>query len=84
MFLVLFGLGVFGGLAVIPYSFALNRNNLAQAKLSQPVLVLIAFAQTAVLMAVAVGVGLLAAKPVGLDASYIPGGARQERSQERL
>jgi hypothetical protein len=84
MFLVLFGLGVFGGLAVIPYSFAINRDKVSQAKLSQPVLALIAFAQTAVLMAVEVGVGLLAAKPVGLDAPYIRGRRSQERSQERL
>lgn len=71
MFFVLFGLALFGGLAILPYSFSLNRDKLSQAKLPQPVLALISFLQTAVLMALAVGVGLLAAKPVGLGAPYI-------------
>lgn len=72
-FFVLFGLALVGALAILPYSFSLNREKLAQAKLPQPVLALISFAQTAVLMAIAVAVGLLAAEPAGLGAPIIQG-----------
>jgi hypothetical protein len=70
-FLVLLGLGLFGGLAIIPYLFSLNRDKMAQAKLPLPVLALIGFLQTALLTALAVGVGLLAAQPIGLGAPLI-------------
>jgi Type II CAAX prenyl endopeptidase Rce1-like len=71
VFFVLFGLSLFGAIGILPYSFALNREKLSQAKLPQPVLALIAFLQTAVLMVLAIGVGLLAAQSVGLGAPYI-------------
>jgi hypothetical protein len=67
----LFGLGLFGALAVLPYSFSLSRDKLSQAKLPLPVLELISFLQTALLIAVAVSVGMLAAKPIGLGAPLI-------------
>jgi hypothetical protein len=70
-FFVLFGLGLFGALTVLPYSFSLSRDKLSQAKLPLPVLALISFLQTALLIAVAVSVGLLAAKPIGLGAPLI-------------
>ncbi len=69
--LFLLGLALVGDLAVLPYSFNLMQENLSKAKLPRPVLALISFFQTAVLMAIAVFVGLLAARPVGLDAPYI-------------
>ncbi len=71
VFFVLLGLAVFGGIAILPYSFNLNKDKLALAKLTPPVLALIGFAQTAILMAIATGVGLLAAGPIGLGAPYI-------------
>jgi hypothetical protein len=68
---VLLGLSLVGGIAILPYSFGLAGNRLSQAKLPQPVLALISLLQTALLMALAVGVGLLAARPVGLGAPFI-------------
>jgi hypothetical protein len=71
LFFVLFGLGLFGALAVIPYSFNLNPDQLAKAKLPRPVLVLLSLVQSAVLLGVATGVGLLAARATGLDIPYL-------------
>ena len=71
MFFVLFGLAFLGAIAILPYSFALNSDKLSQAKLPKPVLALISLLQTALLMALAVGVGLVAAQPIGLGAPYI-------------
>lgn len=70
-FFVIFGLGLLGAVAILPYSFALAGDKLSQVKLSRPVLALISFVQTALLIALATGIGLLAAKPVGLSAPYI-------------
>lgn len=70
-FFVLFGLGMFGTLAVIPYAFSLNRDKMSQVKQPLPVLALVSFLQTALLMALAIGVGLLAAGAVDLGAPYI-------------
>jgi len=70
-FLVLFGLALLGTLAVLPYSLALSGDKLPQGKLPRPVMLLISVLQTAILMAIAIGVGLLAARPVGLGAPYL-------------
>ena len=70
-FFVLFGLGLFGTLAVIPYAFSLNRDKLSQVNKPLPVLALVSVLQTALLMALAVGVGLLAAQAVGMGAPRI-------------
>jgi hypothetical protein len=71
VFFVLLGLAVFGGIAIIPYSFNLNKDKVALAKVTPRVLALISFVQTAILMAIAAGVGLLAAGPIGLGAPYL-------------
>jgi Type II CAAX prenyl endopeptidase Rce1-like len=70
-FFVMLGLGLLGAAAILPYSFALAGDKLSQAKLSMPVLALISFLQTALLIAIATGMGLLAAQPVGLGAPCI-------------
>ena len=70
-FFVILGLGLLGAAAILPYSFALAGDKLSQAKLPLPVLALISFLQTALLIAIATGIGLLAAQPVGLSAPYI-------------
>ncbi len=70
-FFVILGLGLLGAVAILPYSFALAGDKLSQAKMSLPILMLISFLQTAILIAIATGIGLLAAKPVGLGAPYI-------------
>lgn len=72
-FFVISGLGLFGTAAILPYGFALagDKIKIALVKFSMPVLVLISFLQTAVLIILATGIGLLAAKHVGLGAPYI-------------
>jgi membrane protease YdiL (CAAX protease family) len=71
VFLVLLGLALWGAMAVLPYSLKLNGDRLAQVKVPRPVLLLASFLQTALLMAVATAVGLLAGGAVGLGAPYI-------------
>ncbi len=71
LFFVLLGLALFGAVAIIPYSFNLSAGRLAQAKLSRPVLALLSLVQSTVLMAIATGLGLLAARATGLDVPYL-------------
>ena len=70
-FIVLFVAGVFGALAVMPYAMSLNQAQVAKAPLSRPVLYLISVVQSAILIAIAAGFGLLAANAVGLHTPYI-------------
>lgn len=72
-FFVISGLGLLGALAILPYAFALagDKIKIALVKFSMPVLVLVSFLQTAVLIVLATGIGLLAAKHAGLGAPYI-------------
>jgi hypothetical protein len=70
-FFIIWGLGVLGGVLVLPYAFELNKTKLEQVKLSRPVLVAITIVQTAVLLGLATGIGLLAAEAVGLGAPLI-------------
>ena len=70
---ILFGAALIGGLAVMPYGLRL-LNASAQSKplkMSVPTLLLVSFFQTAVLCAVAIGVGLSAAHEIGLGAPYL-------------
>ena len=70
-FSAIFGLGLLGAVAILPYAFTLAGNKISQDKLPLPVLALISFVQTALLIALATGIGLLAAEHVGLGAPYI-------------
>ena len=70
-FFVILGLGLLGAAAILPYSFALAGDKLSQARLPLPVLALISFLQSALLIAIATGIGLLAAQPVGTRARHI-------------
>lgn len=72
-FLVLFAAGVFGALAVMPYAISLNKDKVAQAPLPRPALYAISVVQSAILVAIATGFGLLAANAVGLGTPYIDG-----------
>ncbi len=72
LFFVLLAAGVVGGAAVLPYALSLNKNSMsaetqAKIKLSKPVLVLISLMQTGILVAIAVFLGLLTARQVGLQ-----------------
>ena len=70
---ILFAAALLGGLAILPYSLRLlNASGQSDAiKLPVPRLLLLSFLQTAVLSAIAIGVGLLAAQAMGLGAPYI-------------
>ena len=72
-FLVLFGMTLVGAIAILPYSLKLSGDKLAQVKLPRPVLLLISTLQTAILMAIATAVGLLAAHAIGVGAPFIEG-----------
>ncbi len=73
---VLFAATLLGGAAVLPYVMKLlgKPGQEKRPRLSVPTLVLLSFLQTAVLSAVAVGVGLLAAHAIGLGAPYLEAG----------
>jgi hypothetical protein len=70
-FLVILGFGLFGAVAIIPYSFSMNREKMATAKLPPLTIALISFVQTAILVGITTAVGLLAARPTGLGAPFI-------------
>ncbi len=70
-FLVILGLGLLGAAAILPYAFSLAGDKLLKAKLPLPALALISFLQTVFLIALASGLGLLAANSVGVGAPYI-------------
>jgi hypothetical protein len=72
LFAILFTAALLGGLAIIPYSMRLLASGQRKPlKFSLPTFLLLSFLQTAVLSAVAIGVGLLAAHAIGLGAPYI-------------
>ncbi|MEJ2708015.1 MAG: CPBP family intramembrane metalloprotease [Anaerolineales bacterium] len=69
--LLIFALGLFGALAVMPYAFAMNKERISQAPLPRPVMLAISILQNAVLIAIAAFVGLWAAGRTGLGAPLI-------------
>ncbi len=74
-FTLLFGLSLIGDLAVLPYILKLIKSSAQRTgkplKMSVPKLLLVSFLQTAVLLGIAVGIGLLAAHAIGLGAPYV-------------
>ena len=71
-FAILLTAALLGSLAIIPYSLRLLASGQRKPlKFSLPTLLLLSFLQTAVLSALAIGVGLLAAHAIGLGAPYI-------------
>jgi Type II CAAX prenyl endopeptidase Rce1-like len=68
-FAILFTVSVLGTAAVIPYSLRLAQNK--PLKFSKPVLLFLTMLQSAVLFAVTVGLGLVAARAAGLGAPYL-------------
>ena len=68
---VFFLAALFGGAAVLPYSIRLLKGSGKPLKMSISKLVLLSFLQSAVLSAIVIGLGLLAAHAVGLSAPYI-------------
>jgi len=72
-FSVLLVAALFGGAAIIPYTLRLLKASSQSKPLKMPLpkLMLLTFLQTAVLSAIAIGVGLLVAHTIGLGAPYI-------------
>jgi Type II CAAX prenyl endopeptidase Rce1-like len=72
-FTVLFGLAIIGSLALVPYTGQLLKKaeRKKPSKLSDPALLFVSFLQNVIISAITVGVGLLLAHKIGLDAQYI-------------
>src|SRR5215831_1788932 len=84
-FAILLAAALFGGLAIIPYSVRLLTSRQHKPfKFSLPTLVLLSFLQTAILSAIAIGVGLLAAHAIGLGAPYIEAGLGGTGSKQAI
>lgn len=67
LFFVLLVMGLFGAVAVIPYSFALRGARVDDMPYSPLQLVLLTALQSGLMLAAAIGLGLLAAQAVGLE-----------------
>jgi hypothetical protein len=65
MFLVIWLAGTLSVLMVLPYAFQLQQDLLQSAPFSLPVLALLSFLQSAILLAIATSLGLFFAKNVG-------------------
>src|SRR5215469_17850079 len=74
-FAILLAAALLGGLAIIPYSVRLlAASQHKPLKFPLPTLLQLSFLQTAILSALAIGVGLWAAHAIGLGAPYIEAG----------
>ncbi|MFZ5921348.1 MAG: type II CAAX prenyl endopeptidase Rce1 family protein [Chloroflexota bacterium] len=80
IYFILLAASVFGVVAVLPYSLALQGNQLANLQLPMPIWLLITLQvlQNAVLFAVVIAVGLLAANRVGLGLPILEGWLAKE------
>src|SRR5262249_19102309 len=82
-FAILLAAALLGGLAIIPYSVRLLTSSQHKPiKFSLLTLSLLSFLQTAVLSALAIGIGLSAAHAIGLGASYIEAGLASTGSKQ--
>lgn len=71
-FWVLFALSLIGAVGILPYAMKLvPEGALERSKLPLPVMMALGTLQTAVLMMIAIGLGMLAAREVGLHAPVI-------------
>lgn len=72
---ILFAASLIGDLAVLPYISQLIQSSVQRTgkplKMSMPMLLLLSFFQTALLLGIAVGIGLLAAHAIGLGAPSV-------------
>jgi len=80
IFFILLGASMFGVVAVLPYSLALQGNSLSQLDIPMPLWLLITLQllQNAVLFSVVILVGLLAANRVGLGLPILEAGLQGE------
>ncbi len=70
---ILFAAGLVGALAVMPYGLQLMKSSKQgkPLKMSVPVFLLLSFFQSGILLAIAIGIGLLAARAIGLGVPYV-------------
>jgi len=84
-FAILLAAALLGGLAIIPYSVRLLTSSQHKPfKFPLPTLLLLSFFQTAVLPALAIGLGLSAAHAIGLGAPYIEAGLASTGSKRAI
>jgi membrane protease YdiL (CAAX protease family) len=86
-FLILWGAGVFGVIAVLPYTLTLQAPLMEQMPtlpVPLPVVIAIQIIQNAVLVAIAVGLGLLLARQTGLGAPLLEARLAGESVSQRL
>lgn len=84
VFWILLGAGLFGVLAVMPFLFALLGPLLAKAPLPLPLLLVLQFLQSAVLLALAVGLGLLLARKIGVGVPILESWLSGEKVSHRF
>ena len=70
-FVILYGLGLLGAAAIMPYAFALNAERLKEAPLTRPQLIAVSFLQSGILVAIVTAVGLLVGRDIGLGAPLL-------------
>jgi membrane protease YdiL (CAAX protease family) len=86
IFFILLAASIFGVVAIIPYSLALQGGSLSQANLPMPLWLLLPLQilQNAILFAVVIALGLLAANRVGLGLPIIEGWLEKQPVGEKL
>ena len=75
--------GLFGVAAVLPYAFAIFSKALAKVPLRLPLFLGLQFVQSIVLLSLAVGVGLLIARQIGLGAPRLEAWLYNEKTAPR-
>lgn len=86
IFFILLAASIVGVVAVIPYSLALQGSNLPEANLPMPMwsLVSLQVLQNAILFAIVIALGLLAANRVGLGLPVLEGRLQGESVGEKI
>ena len=86
IFFILLAASIFGVVAVIPYSLALQGNTLNQSKLPMPLWMLIPLQviQNGVIFAIIIGIGLWAANRTGLGSPILESKLAGEPVSERI
>ncbi|MFQ5885906.1 MAG: type II CAAX prenyl endopeptidase Rce1 family protein [Anaerolineae bacterium] len=82
-FFILLGAGLLGVIAVLPYTITLQGGVPKELPIPFPLLLAIGVAQNGLILALAIGVGLLCARRVGLGAPILEGWLRGEKVGER-
>jgi membrane protease YdiL (CAAX protease family) len=77
-FFILWAMGIVGAILVMPYALTLNPIPKDKIKIPYPALIAISIVQSVLLLGLAVGIGLLAAKAVGLGAPVIEAALKGE------